>query len=966
MNADWTESFLSKKSITQKFQSLNSVDPIIPHRGIHYSLSVRYNKVTMEPRPEQSRFSTPAEELGAFRARVEKKEESLREKGFAPEQEKVLKEEARAYSAEVPERVLAERHALKEAEAEDIALGLVPEAHDVRMQELLRILETKGLRNALTIVGKLNNPHLEDDFHRMLAQYVKHGAPLALRHAKGREWRALHMTLFEVALPEGEDGTERPLKELLSGMEQFYAGMLNVADEKSGDVGHFTLELALPGVGEELVFYAAVPDSAQELFLKQILAIFPKAEVREEKNDYNVFTEGGAVAAAEASLSRSAVFPLKTYDQFDYDPLHILLNAFSNIKEKGEGAAIQLVIRPTGNLYVKKYQEALSAIKKGASVEEATNIAYSVWQVLKKEFGAFFLEKKLYPHGKKKEGELSPQEPVDQIVVENIERKVAYPIVAANLRIVVSAETDERAEAIKGHVQSAFSQFENTRGNKVAWKDISAWRLQSFLHAFSFRDFSNSTRMPLSLGELTSLMHFPQGGVATPRFKQAKGAVLPLPVEAPKEGTLLGMNTHRNVETKVYLGKEDRLRHFYCIGQTGTGKTTLLKNMIVHDMRKGEGVCMIDPHGSDILDVLALVPPERREDVIYFDPSYTERAIGLNMLEIDERYPEQKTFVVNELFSIFQKLYGAVPESMGPMFEQYFRNAALLVLEDPASGSTLLDISRVLSDKTFRELKLSRAKNPLIAQFWREIAEKAGGEQALENIVPYITSKFDVFMANDFLRPIIAQEKSSLNFRKIMDEKKILLVNLAKGRLGDINAHLLGLIIVGKILMAALSRVDAPRDSLPPFYLYIDEFQNITTDSVTTILSEARKYKLSLTMAHQFIAQLEEKIKDAVFGNVGSMAVFRVGADDAEFLEKQFEPALAARDLLALDNFNAYAKLLANGRPMKPTSLVLIPPEKGDTEGVAALRDQSYMKYGRSRTEVEEEIRNRYTTPKSS
>ncbi|OGZ15797.1 MAG: hypothetical protein A3J08_00110 [Candidatus Lloydbacteria bacterium RIFCSPLOWO2_02_FULL_51_11] len=426
------------------------------------------------------------------------------------------------------------------------------------------------------------------------------------------------------------------------------------------------------------------------------------------------------------------------------------------------------------------------------------------------------------------------------------------------------------------------------------------------------------------------------------------------------------MNTHRNVETKVYLGKEDRLRHFYCIGQTGTGKTTLLKNMIVHDMRKGEGVCMIDPHGSDILDVLALVPPERREDVIYFDPSYTERAIGLNMLEIDERYPEQKTFVVNELFSIFQKLYGAVPESMGPMFEQYFRNAALLVLEDPASGSTLLDISRVLSDKTFRELKLSRAKNPLIAQFWREIAEKAGGEQALENIVPYITSKFDVFMANDFLRPIIAQEKSSLNFRKIMDEKKILLVNLAKGRLGDINAHLLGLIIVGKILMAALSRMDAPRDSLPPFYLYIDEFQNITTDSVTTILSEARKYKLSLTMAHQFIAQLEEKIKDAVFGNVGSMAVFRVGADDAEFLEKQFEPALAARDLLALDNFNAYAKLLANGRPMKPTSLVLIPPEKGDTEGVAALRDQSYMKYGRSRTEVEEEIRNRYTTPKSS
>ena len=407
----------------------------------------------------------------------------------------------------------------------------------------------------------------------------------------------------------------------------------------------------------------------------------------------------------------------------------------------------------------------------------------------------------------------------------------------------------------------------------------------------------------------------------------------------------------------------DRRRHFYVIGQTGTGKSTLLKNMIVQDIQKGNGVCMIDPHGIDILDVLSMVPPERYDDVIYFDPSYTARPMALNMLEYDERYPEQKTFVVNELFNIFQKLYGAVPESMGPMFEQYFRNATMLVIEDPTTGSTLLDVSRVLSDKAYRQLKLSHCKNPVIVQFWREVAEKAGGEGALANIVPYITSKFDVFLANDFMRPIVAQEKSVFNFRQIMDEKKILLVNLAKGRLGDINANLIGLILVGKILMATLSRVDSFGQELPSFYFYIDEFQNVTTDSISTILSEARKYKLSLNVAHQFIAQLGEGIRDSVFGNVGSMAVFRVGSDDAEYLEKQFAPTFSVQDLMNIDNRQAYIKLLVNGKPVKPFNLDILPPERGDAARVEALKQLSYTKYGKDRAEVEALILEKYKKP---
>ena len=467
--------------------------------------------------------------------------------------------------------------------------------------------------------------------------------------------------------------------------------------------------------------------------------------------------------------------------------------------------------------------------------------------------------------------------------------------------------------------------------------------------------------MLLSLEELTTILHLPVTDVRSSReLKRSKAGSAPAPIDLPREGILLGENVYRGAETPIHFAPEDRLRHCYVIGQTGTGKTTLLKNMILQDIRNGEGVCMIDPHGSDIDDVLAQVPRERSDDVIYFDPSHVARPMALNMLEYDTRFPEQKTFVVNELFSIFKKLYSDVPEALGPMFEQYFRNATMLVIEDPETGNTLFDVSRVMSDKSFRDLKLSRCKNPVVVQFWRDVAEKAGGEAQLSNIVPYVTSKFDVFLANDIMRPIVTQPRSAFNFREIMDGRKILLVNLAKGRLGDINANLLGLIIVGKILMAALSRVDTPREQQRVFYLYIDEFQNVTTDSIATILSEARKYHLALTVAHQFIAQLEEDIRDAVFGNVGSIVSFRVGSDDAEYLEKQFAPVFSATDLVNVDNFNAYVKLLAGGVPLPPFSLKTVKPEAGDQALGARLKEESFERYGRPREEIEQEISAKY------
>jgi hypothetical protein len=525
---------------------------------------------------------------------------------------------------------------------------------------------------------------------------------------------------------------------------------------------------------------------------------------------------------------------------------------------------------------------------------------------------------------------------------------------------MASSVTKEESNAIISDIESSFNQFENTNGNKFEFKRIEGKDLIKMGRDFSFRIFSEQNVIPVNLKELTTIMHLPEFNFgAQPELKQTQANTAPAPLDLPMSGILLGKNEYRNTETPIHITAEDRLRHFYVIGQTGTGKTTLLKTMIRQDILAGEGVCMIDPHGSDIQEVLSFIPPERYDDIIYFDPSYTERPMGLNMLEYDRKFPEQKTFVVNEMLSIFNKLFD-MKTAGGPMFEQYFRNAVMLTIEDPESGSTLLDVSRVLADKTYRELKLSKCTNPIVIQFWREIAGKAGGEASLANIVPYITSKFDVFLSNEIMRPIVSQEKSAFDFRDIMDNKKILLVNLAKGRLGDINSNLIGLIIVGKILMAALSRVDSFGSELPPFYLYIDEFQNVTTDSISTILSEARKYKLSLTIAHQFIAQLEDKIKNSVFGNVGSMAVFRVSSEDAEYLAKQFVGVFTASDLMNIDNHNSYVKMLANGRPVKPFSMETNLPPRGSKILLDKIKQLSYLKYGKERAIIEAEIIQKY------
>lgn len=901
-------------------------------------------------------FKNPEEEIAHLRKFIEEKEKALQEIGLQKEELTTTKEVVSEYKVTPAKETLHQDFELKKEEIEQIVLKISPEEHDVQINELVKLAKEKGIKNALSVVEKMQNFHLTDDFHRFVSEYLKEGFTLPGLDIKEKISKGLNMALYEILIPEeGErEGEHATLEQVISGMEQFYSGMLSIADTEKSTETWMSLEIANANFSQEIVFYVAVPQTRKNLFEKQILSIFHNAKITEKPDDYNIFNETGFTAGTFATFSKNPIYPIKTYDSFVHDPLNVILSSFSKVNRDGEGAAIQMIWSPIGDRYIKKYKKALDRINEGVPLKEAIDIPDSVSGEIMHTF------KDLFSSTKSKEEKEKKPEPIDQGALAEITKKIGAPIVRCNLRLLASSGTKEEAEEILSSLKSSFNQFENTLGNSFVWKNKEKGDLRRLVRDFSFRVFDDQNVMPMNLREVTSVMHFHTKALsASEGLRQSRSATAPAPLDISREGLLLGINNHRNVETEINMATDDRLRHFYCIGQTGTGKSTLLKEMIIQDIKMGNGICMIDPHGSDIQDVLASVPPERHEDVIYFDPSYVERPMALNMLEYDERFPEQKTFVVNELFSIFKKLYGNSPESMGPAFEQYFRNSTLLVMESPEIGNTLIDVSRVLSDKDYRALKISKCKNPLVKQFWVN-AEKTTGDQGLANYVQYVTNKFDVFLANEIMRPVIAQEKSSFNFRDIMDNKKILLVNLSKGRLGDINANLIGLILVGKILMAALSRVDLFGKDFPPFYLYIDEFQNITTDSIATILSEARKYKLSLTIAHQFIAQLEENIRDAVFGNVGSLCAFRVGAEDAEYLEKQFTPTFGASDLMNIDNRNAYLRLLVQGKPAKPFNVKVLPPPVGNPESVEALKQLSYSKFGRPRAEVEELILAKY------
>lgn len=904
-------------------------------------------------------FSSPDEEIEYLRRRIAERERDILSRSPEIDRadvETIGKQEIKQYVSFTPKLVLDKNYQLTDEELRHSS-ELIAVSHDP-VEDIMQLVAEKGVRNALSVLESTQNSFVVDEVHRRLIEHIKAGAQMADLKEGLPAWHLLHMTLYEVTLPARKN-TEEAAKDftrLIGMMEQLFSGLRTLGAARMGN--HFVLEVAVADQSDDIVYYASVPNEYAPLFEKHTLSLFPHAILTIQPHDYNIFVDGGTTLVTEVGLKKHPIYPIKPVEEFSSDPFAIILNAFSKIEREGGGAALQFAIRFPDKKYRETYETIIKEVEKGTKPAEAIDRSTVMGEFKNTVSGLIFSSP-----NKQKDQIIEPKV-IDTRTAELFRQKITSEIVEVNIRMVVSAKEERRASQVLSELESTFHQFGQVDGNTFTFNRTRSGGLKKATKSFAFREFNQKLSLPLSLKEISTLMHFPEDGLdSTPQFKQSTAKTAPAPNDMPASGSILGINKHRGVDKEIFISEKDRMRHFYVIGQTGTGKSKFLTNLISQDIRSGAGVCFIDPHGTDIEEVLGSVPPEREQDIIYFDPSRTDRVIGLNMLEYDYSKPEQKTFVVNELFSIFQKLYGANPESMGPMFEQYFRNATMLVMEDPASGNTLMDISRVMADARFRRQKLEKATNPVVIQFWREIATKAGGESSLENIVPYITSKIDPLTANDYIRPIIGQQQSAFNFRQLMDERKILLVNLSKGRLGELNANLIGMIFVGKILMAALSRVDDPTASFAPFYLHIDEFQNISTPSIASILSEARKYKLGLAVAHQYIAQLDPVIKDAVFGNVGSMAVFRVGNEDAQALENQFNPVFSVHDIMNIPNFNAYMRVLANGVPTQPFSVETLPPIHSDPARAASLMQLSLARYGRSRYEVEAEIQARYQKP---
>ncbi|MBU4216455.1 type IV secretion system DNA-binding domain-containing protein [Candidatus Parcubacteria bacterium] len=709
---------------------------------------------------------------------------------------------------------------------------------------------------------------------------------------------------------------------------------------------------------KKIHFYIVAPRGAERYIEQQINAHYPDASLEEVK-DYNIFNHKSEILAGTLKTTRHFVLPLRTYLKQDTDSTNSLINVMSKVDED-EGLAIQYTIRSAKNSWHYKASEVVRKANQKKSLSEALSSG-----VLHKILG--FLGDVFHSADPSLANRSENQKMLtvmEQEALKGIEEKNARAGMDVNLRIVVAARDKGRAQTYLENLSSAFSQYNSYEyGNSFASR-INTGNKKRIIHDFIYRRFNEGKSFLLNTTEMASLFHLPLKDTETPNILWLTARHAPAPVDTPSEGVYLGYNVHRGVKKDVHIKRDDRRRHMYVVGKSGGGKSQFIANMAVQDIINGEGVCVLDPHGDLVSDILSRIPPERAENVILFRPADIERPMALNLIEFDPKYPEQKTFVINEMIKIFDKLYD-LKATGGPIFEQYMRNALLLIMSDPESGSTLMEVPKVLANPAFRKMKLERCADQTVVDFWKQEAEKAGGDAALANVVPYITSKLTQFISNDTMRPIIGQQNSSFNFRDIMDKQKILLVDLSKGAIGEMNAYLLGMIIISKILMNALSRTDIPQAQRKDFYLYIDEFQNFTTDSICSILSEARKYSLNLTIAHQYIGQMVNKgdttIKDAVFGNVGSMVSFRIGTEDAEFLEKEFSPVFSQYDLLNVEKYSVYTKLLIDNTASRPFSMHCPWPIAGiEREGMAQkIKTLSRLKFGQDRSIIEAEIRRR-------
>lgn len=756
---------------------------------------------------------------------------------------------------------------------------------------------------------------------------------------------SLNYQLFLVSVPRDFVSETEKNQEL----QNFILPFQQLIEQFSHYDKTIVLELANPYASEEIRFYVAINKKDADLLIKITTSLFPFAKI-EPVEDYTVFAPQGKIIGGILKLKQSFVLPLKTFLNAKEDSLATLINAFSKTN-RNEGMGLQIIFQAEKT----KKDKFLNNVKKNLLEGKTLNEALAAPTTLIKE--SF---KNQFSQSDNNNPEKQKPKIVDETLVKLVEEKSHYPLYNVNIRFVISAATKERAEELFSHLKEAFNAFYNPLGNDFTITKITGGaNLKQLIYDFSFRNFRNSQALCLNSVELASIYHYPHPLINNPRVRWLKARSGSPPLNLPSEGTILGISFFEDQEKEVRIKDDDRRRHIYAIGQTGTGKTTLLKSAFIQDIERGKGGAFIDPHGDAAYDILGLIPSSRKNDVIYFNPGDYQYAMGINILEINNRYSFQKNFIINELLEIVDKLYD-LKVTGGPIFEQFFRYSLQLLLDDELETHTLSDMVRIFTDSDFRNRLIATTPNPLVKTFWEKQALELKGDLDLTQMSAYIVSKLTPFLANDLIRPIINQKKTTLDFRKIMDEGKILIVNLAKGILGNINSYLMGMLIVTELTMAAFSRQDIPEEERRDFYLYIDEFQNVTTDTISTILSEARKYRLNLFVGHQYLAQLREDILKAVFGNVGTIISFRVGNEDAEILAKYFAPVFSAGDLINLDNFHAYLKLMVDGQTTRPFSMRLLKPQKPDLRLAQEIQEISNHQYARLRSEIEKEIKQNY------
>jgi hypothetical protein len=704
-------------------------------------------------------------------------------------------------------------------------------------------------------------------------------------------------------------------------------------------------------------FYTAVPVGLVSVVEQALISAYPAARL-EEVDEHNIFSPVGRITGTmggELVLKESYAYPIATYQDIKRDTMQTLLNSLSKLT-KEDGAGIQILLRPADSSWRKTSK---SEAEKKRTGKGKTNVADSIFNGVSEIFTALTKPPDTGENNKKDNDHEATS--LDQSIIQAIEEKTKQPAYEVLIRLVASSNVSHRSQSILNNIVASFALFDAPGRN--GFKFVPAKDIDSFVTAYILRFFpQESSKSILNATELATLFHFPdQKNIPTSQLERQASKQVDGPRNIPEHGMLLGYNMFRGAKKAIRLANPDRQRHMYAVGQTGTGKSTFLENLALQDMLEGRGFAFVDPHGDTAEKLLSMVPKERTEDVIYFAPGEMDYPLGLNMFEYHS--PDQKDFLIQEAINMLYKLYDPTHSGIiGPRYEHLFRMAALTVMADP-NGGTFVDIPKLFRDPSYVKQKLKYVTDQNVLEFWQKEMPQSQRSNEFGEIVSWFVSKFGAFLSNDMMRNIIGQNKSAFDLREVMDTGKILLVNLSRGKTGDLNSKLLGMIFVMKFEAAAMSRADIPEEYRQDFCLYVDEFQNFSTDSFADILSQARKYHLNLIVANQFTTQLSEEIRDAVFGNVGTVVSFRVGTADAEFLEKQFRPVFDIDDLQFLPNANTVVRMMIGGVPMQPFSMATLPPlGSPNAQLMEALKQLSAAKYGRPKAAVEAEIFKRLST----